>query len=211
MVIHDINQRSPAWFSLRAGRLTGSSAGDMLATLKSKGEAAARRDLRMRLVCERLTGASQEDVPITAAMQRGIDKEADALAAYMALTGLEVRKTGFIAHDSLMAGCSVDGDVDNFSGIIEIKCPKSATHLGYLRSGDVPAAYIPQMTHNAWITGAQWCDFVSFDDRFPPELSLYVVRWTPYLPAYEEMALAFLAEVDAEVAAVEAMRAARVA
>ena len=56
-----------------SGRLTGSRAADLLATLKRGGEAAARRQLRAQLVVERLTGAPQDDVYVTAALQRGID------------------------------------------------------------------------------------------------------------------------------------------
>jgi predicted phage-related endonuclease len=207
--IHTIDQRSPEWFALRAGRLTGSAAADMLATIKGKGEAAARRDLRLRLVCERLTGIPQEDAYINAAMQRGIDKEADAIAAYEAETGNLVRRTGFIQHDDLMAGCSLDGDVDDFTGIIEVKCPKSSTHLSTARALDVPSGYIPQISHNLWITGAKWCDFISFDDRLPPELALVIVRVTLDTTAYEMAARAFLTEVDGELKAVDAMRAER--
>jgi predicted phage-related endonuclease len=212
ITIHTTDQRTPEWFALRAGRLTGSCASDMLATLKGKGEAAARRDLRMKLVCERLTGIPQEDGFANAAMQRGIDKEPVAVARYEAETGHSVRRTGFISDDSLMVGCSLDGDVGELTGIVEVKCPKSATHLGYLRGGDVPRAYVPQIMHNLWVTGAAWSDFVSFDDRFPPELSLFVVRFVAGdMKSYEEAARTFLAEVDQEVASVEAYRAARTA
>ena len=67
------------------------------------------------------------------------------------------------------------------------------------------------MTHNLWVTGAQWCDFVSFDPRFPEHLQLFVVRVARKdvdLKGYEAKALAFLAEVDAEVRELEAMEAA---
>jgi hypothetical protein len=84
--IVEAEQRSEAWFRARAGRLTGSRAGDMLATIKS-GEAAARRDLRTQLVVERLTGQPQEDAYVNAAMQWGIDHEAEAFAAYEAESG----------------------------------------------------------------------------------------------------------------------------
>lgn len=197
-------QRSPDWFAARLGRLTGSRAGDMLATIKA-GEAAARRDLRMQLVCERLTQTLQEDPFVNTAMQRGIDLEPAAFAAYEALTGQMVQRSGFLAHDGLLAGCSLDGHVGDFAGILECKCPKSATHLKYLRAGAVPAEYLPQITHNLWITGAEWCDFVSFDDRFPPRLQTFLVRVRRAdvdLKAYETKALAFLAEVDREVEAV---------
>ena len=196
----DAEQRSQAWFAARAGRLTGSRAADMMATIKS-GEAAARRDYRMQLVCERLTGQPQEDGFVNAAMQRGIDLEPAALAAYESLTGSVVVRTGFLAHRAHRAGCSLDGSVGDFQGIVEVKCPKSSTHLGYLRHGGVPENYLPQITHNLWITGAQWCDFVSFDDRFLLPMQLFLARvhrsWID-LSAYESRAIKFLAEVEDE-------------
>lgn len=197
-------QRSPEWFAARLGRLTGSRAADMLATIKS-GEAAARRDLRIQLVCERLTGTVQEDAFVNAAMQRGIDCEPLAFAAYESLTGNVAHRTGFLAHSTLAIGCSLDGHIGPFEGLLECKCPKSATHLSYLRGDKVPAAYVPQIMHNLWVTGAAWCDFLSFDDRFPPPLQTFLVRVMAAdldLAGYTEKALAFLAEVETEVRAV---------
>jgi predicted phage-related endonuclease len=202
-----VDQRSDAWRQARLGRITGSRAADLVATIKS-GEAAARRDYRIELVCERLTGISADDGYVSKDMQRGTDLEQAAFAAYEARTGRLVRKTGFIAHDVLMAGCSLDGDVNECRGFVELKCPKSATHLRYLRSGSVPSDYLPQITHNLWITGAEWCDFVSFDDRFPPTLQFFRVR-VPRddraIAAYEAKAVAFLAEVDRECEALATM------
>lgn len=177
----------------------------MLATIKS-GEAAARRDLRVQLVCERLTGQSQEDAYVNAAMQRGIDKEADAFLAYEAVYGELAEPIGFVAHDELMAGCSPDGLV-GANGLLELKCPKTATHLGYLKAGKAPSSYLPQIMHSLWITGAEWCDFVSFDDRLPAGLQLVryrVTRSDVDLAAYELTVRAFLAEVDKEVADLQA-------
>jgi hypothetical protein len=203
-------QRSQLWFAARAGRLTGSRAGDMLATIKS-GEAAARRDLRTQLVVERLTGSPQEDSFVNAAMQWGIDHEAEAFAAYEALSGNLVRRTGFLTHLDAMVGCSLDGDVDDFTGIVEIKCPKSATHYGYLKAGAVPANHLPQIHHNLWVTGAAWCDFVSYDPRFPEGRRLFVRRVERVeidILAYAKCAQKFLEEVDAECAAVTALEVA---
>ncbi len=209
MIIVTETQRDAGWHAARLGRLTGSVAADMLATIKT-GEAAARRDLRLRLVCERLTGQPQEDGYVSPAMARGIEKEDDAFAAYEALTGRFASPVGFLAHDSLMAGCSPDGQIDNWAGILELKCPKSSTHLGYLRAKAVPSTYRPQIIHNLWITGAAYCDFLSFDDRFPTELQVFyarVERNETEIAAYEVKALAFLAEVDAELEAVRGMMA----
>lgn len=180
----------------------------MLAKVKS-GEAAARRDLRVRLVLERITGQAQEDGYANAAMQRGADLEPDALGAYELHSGLTVWPVGFCEHDSLLAGCSPDGRVGDFEGIVEAKCPKSATHLEYLRSDSAPSDYMPQITHNLWITGAAWCDFVSYDDRFPADLQLVVRRVHRDhvdLTAYELLVRMFLAEVDRELDAVQALR-----
>jgi hypothetical protein len=210
----DAEQRSPEWFAARLGRLTGSRAGDMLATIKS-GEAAARRDYRMQLVCERLTSTLQEDGFVNAAIQRGIDCEPLARDLYERRTGRFIQTTGFLASTAHMAGCSLDGHVGDydghptFEGIVELKCPKSATHLRYLRSNVVPAEHLPQILHNLWITGAAWCDFVSFDDRFDPALSLWIMRVERNEQAiadYEAKALAFLAEVDIETQAIQTMR-----
>lgn len=202
MKVYDCEQRTPEWFAARIGMFTASTAADMLAKIKS-GEAAARRDLRVRLVLERITGYSQEAGYINADMQRGIDKEPDAVAAYEALTGHMIRPVGFVAHDELLAGCSPDGVVGNFDGIVELKCPKSATHLSYLRGKGLPAEYVGQVHHALWITGAQWCDFMSFDDRFPAPLQTFYVRVTrddAAIAAYELAARLFLSEVDREVA-----------
>lgn len=197
----DHPQRSPEWFKARAGRLTGSRASDMLAKIKS-GEAAARRDYRLQLATERLTGQPQENGFVNAEMQHGIDCEPFAFAAYEAATGEMVRRTGFICSDEHMVGCSLDGDINDFAGIIELKCPKSTTHVGYLKGGVMPSAYLPQVTHNLWVTGAEWCDFASFDDRLPKELQLFRVRVYAKdcdIPGYAAEAAKFLAEVEAEL------------
>ncbi len=199
-------QRSPEWFAARAGRLTGSMAGDMLATIKS-GEAAARRDYRLQLALERLTGNIEQMKP-NEYMQWGIDCEPEARAAYESRTGVLVRETGFLSHDTELAGCSLDGDIDDFTGILEIKCPKSATHIEYLRGGKLPSKYAPQVTHNLWVTGAEWCDFVSYDPRLPAGLDFFMVRVYARdldFDGYEEKALAFLAEVDALTSELEMM------
>ena len=155
----------------------------------------------MRLVCERLTGVSQEDAFVNAAIQRGVECEPLALAAYEALTGEMVQPVGFIAHDTLPAGCSPDGRIGE-GGLLEIKCPKTATHIGYLRGGKVPTTYLPQITHNLWVSGAEWADFFSWDDRLPAPLQAFYVRVpreSVDLAAYELAVLQFLRECDAEL------------
>jgi hypothetical protein len=205
--IIDAPQRSPAWFAARLGRATGSRAADVLATIKS-GEAAARRDYRMQLVVERVTGELQDDTFVSPAMQRGIECEPQAIGAYEAERGVFVQHSGFLASLDDEAGCSLDGHIGDFEGLIEIKCPKAATHLRYLRASTVPPEHVPQVLHNMFISGAQWCDFVSFDDRFPAALQLVILRYErneDEIAAYAAKARAFLAEVATETAALRTM------
>lgn len=196
-------QRSPEWFAARAGRLTGSVAADVFATLKSGGEPACRRDLRTKLVIERLTGVPQEDDYENADMRRGRELEPLARLAYETRTGLAVIESGFVAHDSILAGCSLDGHVGDFEGIVEFKAPRSARHLSYWRAGGLPAEHRYQVAHNLFVTGAQWCDFASFDPTFPAKLQLFVVRVerdAKEMASYEFAARLFLSEVEKEYA-----------
>ena len=195
-------QRSPEWKRARAGRVTGSRASDVLAMLKNGGEAAARRDYRLQLVCERLTGEPQDSDFVNADMQRGIELEGEARGAYEAATGMLVTEVGFLAADDLLVGCSPDGLVDN--GIIELKVPRSATHLRNVRERVLPSDYLPQVTHNLWVTGAAFCDFVSYDPRFPEGLRLFRVRVQATdvdIEGYAAKVRAFLDEVERDVEA----------
>jgi hypothetical protein len=206
VTVHHCAQRSPEWFALRAGKLTGSAAKDMLASIKS-GEAAARRDLRYKLIAERLSGQSQEDGYVNAAMQWGNDHEAEAVAAYEAATGNLVEAIGFVESDNLPVGTSPDGFVGQ-DGIVSIKCPKTATQIRYLREGVEPLEHAAQNTHELWLTGRQWIDFASYDPRLPDGLRLFICRVTRTagdLDAYGVKALAFLVEVDRELEAVTAL------
>lgn len=204
MIVHRCEQRTPEWFALRAGKLTGSAAGDMLTTIKT-GEAAKRRDLRYKLIAERLSGTSQEDNYVNAAMQWGLDHEEEAVSAYESATGSLVQIVGFVSAENLQAGTSPDGLLDD-DGILSVKCPKTATHIRYLRDGGEPSEHWAQNTHELWLTGRKWIDFVSYDPRLPEHLRMYIFRvkrTAAELDDYGRKAIAFLAEIDLEVEAIQ--------
>ena len=193
-------QRSEAWFKDRLGLATGSRAGDVLAKIKT-GEAAARRDYRCQLVAERLTGKPQEDGYTNIDIERGIQLESAARMAYEAATGLLAEETGFLRSTALEAGCSLDGAINAFEGILEVKCPRTATHINYLRDGKLPPKYTAQVTHNVLIADAKWADFVSFCPALPENLSLFVVRVKREdldIAGYEAELKTFLEEVATE-------------
>lgn len=198
--VHDVAQRTPEWHTLRLGRLTGSRVNDAMKTIKT-GEAAGRKKLRVQLVLERLTGRSQESTYVSAAMQTGIDREAEARELYEAITGTLVQSCGFLSHPELLAGCSLDGYVGDFEEVIEIKAPEPHTHLEYLTTGKVPLDYQRQVLHNLWLSGASRCHWFSYEPTFPENLRTKLVtieRNDTEVAAYEVMVRAFLAECDRE-------------
>ena len=135
-------------------------------------------------------------------MEQGIAREADASALYEALTGQIVQTTGFVAHDTLLAGCSPDGYLNDWEGLVEAKCPLPATHLEYLKTGRIPGDYQTQILHQLWITGAQWCDWLSYGPEFPDALQVKLVhiqRDEAAIVAYEVLVKTFLEECDREL------------
>ncbi len=193
-------QCSAEWLAARAGCLTASAIADMLAKTKT-GESASRANLRARLVAERLTGIPQDGFS-NAAMQWGNEQEPFARAAYEIHSGNLVDQTGLVMHPSIpYAGASPDGLIDD-CGLVEIKCPNTATHIKYLLSGDAPKEYQPQMLWQMECTERKWCDFVSFDPRMPSHLQLFVVRFDRdegRLNDVRAEAVKFLAEVDSMI------------
>lgn len=198
MKICDFPQGSPEWLQSRAGKVTASCVVNVMAKIKS-GEAAARRDYKAQLVAEILTGQPQGDTYINAEMQFGIETEPLARIAYEDQEGVMVQQVGLVLHPRIdRAAASPDGLVED-SGLVEIKCPKVATHLNYLLDGVVPSKYQPQMLWQMACCERDWCDFVSFRPDLPPELQLFKVRFSRDDARIREMEaeiVVFLAEVD---------------
>ena len=200
----DVEQRTPMWYAARAGRATSSKADAVQAKGKSGAEAATRRNYRIQLVTERLTGTPQEDPFTSAAMQRGIDKEPAARGVYEERTGHLLRQAGFLQMTEHLAGSSPDGYVGDFERIVGFKCPNSATHVDYLRRARLPPEYVWQATHEMWVAGpqAQWYDFVSYDDRLPEGLDFLcvsVARSELEIAVYESEVLRFLSDVETDL------------
>jgi predicted phage-related endonuclease len=152
------------------------------------------------LVAERLTGVSPDNYQ-SAAMQWGVENEATAQLEYSLLTGADVEETGLWLHDTLKAGASPDGLV-NEDGIIEIKCPNSATHIDTLQKRAVPSQYWAQVQGQLWITGRLWCDFISYDPRMPVNAQMIIVhveRDDDYIKKLEQEVREFLQGVDDQV------------
>lgn len=179
-----MEQRSDEWFAARLGKVTASRVADVIAKTKT-GPSASRENYSTQLVLERLTN-KQADSYTNAAMQWGTETEPMARQAYELKRGLFVNETGFVDHPTIeMSGASPDGLVGT-DGLIEVKCPNSATHMETMLTQKVPAKYIPQMMWQMACTGRNWCDFVSYDPRFPENLQIFIERVT-YDPTYVRM------------------------
>jgi putative phage-type endonuclease len=170
-----IEQRTAAWYALRAGKFTGSRLCDLMAETKS-GPAASRRNLLSMLAVERLTGQCVETYE-NAAMVRGRELEAAAREAYECERGVLVEDATFVQHPTISyVGASPDGFVGD-DGLVELKCPSAmAKHVDALRSGAHATEYRWQLQGQLWVTGRAWVDAVSYDPRFPEGLRLAITR-----------------------------------
>ena len=195
-----MEQRSPEWFAARLGKVTASRVADVIAKTKS-GYSTSRDNYMAQLVCERMTGTQGESYT-NAAMQWGTDQEPLARAAYEAAQDVLVDETGFVIHPRIQeAGASPDGLVGMF-GLIEIKCPNTATHIETILSDKVPSKYITQMQWQMACTERQWTDFVSYDPRMPEGLQLFIqkVDFDPeYVKTLETEVIAFLCELETKI------------
>ena len=194
-------QGSPEWLACRVGKVTASRMADLMARTKT-GWGASRANYAAELLCERLTGQPAERFT-NAAMQWGTDQEPHARLAYSSRFDVDVYEVGFIDHPELsMAGASPDGYVGD-AGLVEIKCPNTATHLDTMLGGTVPEKYVLQMQFQMACAGRDWCDFVSFDPRLPEHLRLFVQRVprdVSLILSLESEVAAFNAEIEAKIA-----------
>jgi putative phage-type endonuclease len=195
-----IIQGTTEWHAMRLGKVTASRVADLVAKTKT-GPAASRANYAAELLVERLTKTPTPSFT-NAAMQWGTDNEPLARAAYENTVGSEVFETSFVDHPEIaMSGASPDGLIGG-DGLVEIKCPNTATHLDTLESGAIPQRYLIQMQWQMACTGRDWCDFASFDPRLPPHLCLFIKRVprdVSMIVDLETDVTAFLRELDARI------------
>lgn len=170
-----MDQHSSEWFSARLGKVTASKVKDVMSKGRGGAPSATRQNYMMQLLCERLTGKREEGYT-SSAMQRGTDLEPVARSAYEIDKGVMTTETGLILHPKIEGfGASPDGLVGD-RGMLEIKCPNTATHVFTMQSGRHDPQYEWQMFAQLSCADRDWVDFVSFDDRMPDELQYACFR-----------------------------------
>lgn len=199
-------QGSDEWKAARCGKVTASRIADVVARTRS-GWGASRANYAAELIAERLTGTPAEHF-VNAAMQWGTDREPEGRMAYEWHTDTEVQQVAIVPHPRIpMSAASPDGLVGD-DGLVEIKCPNTATHIDTLLDGKVPEKYVLQMQWQMACTGRQWCDFVSFDPRMPESMRLFIKRVErdeKLIESLEKDVELFLREVETKVAALRSV------
>ena len=194
-----MEQQSQEWFNERLGKVTASRVNDVVAKTKS-GYSASRKNYAAQLVVERMTGTKVESFT-NAAMQWGTDNEPAARAEYEMHSSGMVDEVAFIPHPTIaMTGASPDGLVGD-DGLVEIRCPNTATHIDTLLGATVPSKYVTQIMWQLACTGRAWCDFVSFDPRLPESMRMFVkrvARDNARIAELEGEVITFLAELSAK-------------
>ena len=165
------------------------------------------RSYMMEIVATAVTGRDKVGGR-SAAMDHGNDTEADAFDHYAAVNFADVRKAQMLILRDTRIAATPDGFVEDHPdgpGLLEIKCPESKTHLATWMARELPEEYFEQVQGQLWVGGRQWCDFVSFDNRFPPSMwmvQIRVDRDEEFIARMDARVRAFSAEVDDRLRAI---------
>ncbi len=178
-------QNSPEWYAARLGIPTASRFKDVIA----KGQGLTRRKYLYTLAGERLTGEPAESYS-NEAMERGHALEAEARERYAFQRDAEPQLVGFMRRKvgEHWIGASPDALLGEH-GLLEIKTKAPHLQLECLDGGRLPPDHVAQVQGQLWVSGRQWCDFVSYW----PKLPLFVIR--------VERDDAYIATLSAEVMA----------
>jgi putative phage-type endonuclease len=205
MNVLQVEQGSAEWKAARLGKVSASRIDEMVARTKT-GWGASRANYAAELIAEHLTGQPAEKFT-SIAMQWGTDTEADAKDCYCFLRDAEIEPVGLVLHPTIAMACASPDGLVGDDGLIEVKCPNTATHIDTLLSETVPDKYVKQMLWQMACTGRQWCDFVSFDPRMPPAMQTFIKRVPRDAAAIAELereAIVFLNEIDATLSKLRA-------
>lgn len=136
-------------------------------------------------------GKPADDDFATEWMMRGNELEDDACRMYEFVTERETNKVGLIyKNQRKLVGASPDRIVGP-EGLLEIKCPKASTFIGYLMDQKLPDKYRPQVQGQLWVTNRKWCDFMVYHPEFEP-IIIRVNRDNDYIKSMDDALQAFI-------------------
>lgn len=195
MISVEMEQRSPEWTAARVGIPTASSF-DKIITTKGDLSKQAQKYI-CQLAGERILGISEESFH-SQMMDRGAERELEAAKFYELTNDVEIHRVGICYLDEEKnVACSPDGLVGD-KGLVEIKCPMIATHVGYLLADDLPTEYFQQVQGQLYITGREWCDFLSYYPGLKP-LLIRVMRDEVFIKKLADALKDFSKQLEATV------------
>jgi hypothetical protein len=189
--IFNCDQGSEEWHECRRGIVTASRFADVLA----KGQGITRRKYLYTLAGEVLTGECADSFT-NQHMERGHEMEADAINLYAFDRELDPIVVGFMRRGR--AGCSPDRIV-GIDGMVEVKSKLPHLQLEVLERDDLPPEHKAQVQGQLWVSGRDWCDFVSYWPRLPLFVKR-VERDEKYIATLAQAVADFVGELDALVA-----------
>ena len=179
MIIHDVEQRSKAWFELRRGIPTSS-------TFTSLVTATGRLPKSLTPYARKLAADIIRGKPKAngflgnASTDRGLMLEPEATAYYEYMTENVVTEIGFVTDDLLRYGTSTDGIV-NDDGLTEFKCLEEDKHIEAVdhfdSTGEMLEERKPQVQGELMVTERKWADLV----YYYPKMRSIIIRVYPDL------------------------------
>ncbi len=195
-IIKDMVQGSAEWHAMRLGKVTASNMKNVMSNGRGGALSKMSETYMMDLIAERLTGESKPFFE-NDAMRWGTETEPQARAMFEIQEGVEVEEVAFIEYDDY-TGVSPDGLIGD-DGLIEIKCPNTATQIKRALSDDYAADYKDQIQMQLWVSGRQYCYFLSFDPRLDCAagyLLQKVERDEEYIKKMAEKTTAFITKMN---------------
>lgn len=197
MILHKVEQGTPAWLELRLGIPTASEFDAIISPLWKVRTGEGVKTYLYRKIVEKVCRHLDEDFGGGFAMEQGSILEHEATPWFEFTHDMQIQRVGFCTTDDGRVGCSPDGLIGEDGGI-EIKCPLPHTHLKYLMAGTLPPEYAAQVHGSMFVTGRSWWKFVSYSRKFPA-LVLHVERDEKIIEAMREALDGFLKSFDEQM------------
>lgn len=191
MIRLDCEQGSVEWFAARLG-LPTASCFDQIITNKTGKLSASSDKYAFQLLAEQSLGIALDN-STSGFMHRGTLLEKRAADYYEMLRDVDTERVGFVLRDDRRVGGSPDRFV-GADGLLEIKCPSAAVHVGYLLD-DQGIGYRTQVQGQLWLCEREWSDTLSYHPDMPSAL-VRQVRDEPFIAALASAVDQFLSFMD---------------
>lgn len=195
MRIHKVDQKSPEWFELRAGKITGTDLKKLL------GGAVMRDNYLYEYIAERLSdGLSDENI-----LERANRLEEEAVEKFEKKTGKIVERIGLCeSSDNEFIACSPDGLIKvkgKYREALEVKCLMGGNYVRAWLSDEIPKEHKAQAVQYFIVNpDLQTLHFVLYN----PQISIHPIHiikvsrkeLEPLISEYRVKQEQFLEEVE---------------